>query len=203
MGLYCKYIHGSRSAQCLKLMVGHNVWTGGMLDQTLVQKCLNIMFLFFYFEILSGVWYEFSIMNYVINNGRTLWPTKLEHAWTIISFGWQMCNGWPLFQALQSCTSPLYLPGCNWSGVNGCRLKGSVWEFSRCLAITDLSIIVPPGRMTGSVIIVSMIGSKCGTYHICIHCTCSFALHQKLISAKGFAMLKAPQYIILKSVLIV
>ena len=46
------------------------------------------------------------------------------------------------------------------SRVNGCLLKGSILEFSRCLTITGRSTIIPLGRRTGSSITVSIIGSE-------------------------------------------
>lgn len=52
------------------------------------------------------------------------------------------------------------LPGSSIFSVSVWRLKGSVEEFNRCLRMIDLSIIVPDGNLTGSVIRVSMSGSE-------------------------------------------
>lgn len=52
------------------------------------------------------------------------------------------------------------IPGSSIFSVSVWRLKGSVEEFSRCLRMIDLSIMVPDGNLTGSVIRVSMSGSE-------------------------------------------
>lgn len=51
------------------------------------------------------------------------------------------------------------LPGSSIFSVSVWRLKGSVAEFSRCLRMMDLSMMVPDGSLTGSVIRVSISGS--------------------------------------------
>ncbi len=52
------------------------------------------------------------------------------------------------------------LPGSSCSAVNGRRLNGSVFEFSKCLVITERSIVTPLGKITGSVITVHINGSE-------------------------------------------
>ena len=45
------------------------------------------------------------------------------------------------------------------SSLRGCLLKGSVWEFNKCLTMMCLSMIAPLGSSTGSLINVSINGS--------------------------------------------
>lgn len=52
------------------------------------------------------------------------------------------------------------VPGSSIFSVSVCRLNGSVEEFSRCLRMIDLSMMVPEGSRTGSVIRVSISGSE-------------------------------------------
>lgn len=52
------------------------------------------------------------------------------------------------------------LPDSSMLSVRGCLLKGSVGEFSRWRKMMDLSIMFPEGSITGSVIRVSIRGSK-------------------------------------------
>src|SRR5699024_7198256 len=51
------------------------------------------------------------------------------------------------------------LLGTSLSALSGCRLKGAVEAFSRWRMITDRSMTVPLGRMTGSSMMVSINGS--------------------------------------------
>lgn len=52
------------------------------------------------------------------------------------------------------------VPGSSIFSVSVWRLKGSVEELSRCLRMIDLSMMVPEGSLTGSVIRVSIRGSE-------------------------------------------
>ena len=53
--------------------------------------------------------------------------------------------------------------------VSGCLLKGSVNELKRCLIMTGLSIMLPLGSCTGSVISVSIRGSEEEDTGICVY----------------------------------
>lgn len=53
----------------------------------------------------------------------------------------------------------LWLPDSSMLSVRGCLLKGSVGEFSRWRRMMDRSMMFPEGRITGSVISVSIRGS--------------------------------------------
>lgn len=66
------------------------------------------------------------------------------------------------------------VPGSSMFSVSVWRLKGSVEEFRRCLRMMDLSMMVPEGSLTGSVIRVSIRGSahyreETATDSICPH----------------------------------
>ena len=63
---------------------------------------------------------------------------------------------------LHHCSILLCSSGCgtSMSSVSGCRLNGSIFEFSKCLTITERSTIIPLGKRTGSFITESMIGSE-------------------------------------------
>lgn len=51
------------------------------------------------------------------------------------------------------------LPDSSMLSVSGCLLKGSVGELSRCRRMMDRSMMFPEGRITGSVMSVSIRGS--------------------------------------------
>lgn len=52
------------------------------------------------------------------------------------------------------------LPATSMSSVSGCRLNGSVLLLSRCRVMMARSITVPDGSSTGSIISVSIRGSR-------------------------------------------
>lgn len=84
-------------------------------------------------------------------NERTVTSTEAS----AVSMEAQTCP-----QRVPSPLCPAPVPGSSMFSVSVWRLKGSVEELSRCLRMMDLSMMVPEGSLTGSVIRVSIRGSE-------------------------------------------
>lgn len=83
---------------------------------------------------------------------KSLWPTAICHLVAVLSS--------VLWEARAAPAPAVPVPGSSMFSVSVWRLKGSVEEFSRCLRMMDLSMMVPEGSLTGSVIRVSIRGSE-------------------------------------------